>query len=80
MQELVLAELGPLLSLHLGVVDAKGNALVLEFEAGTGKLLMHNNPLGILTNEPQLPEQYKLLQQYRTSIEVSVTQVVHPGR
>lgn len=45
----MLSKLGSLLQLHFSVVDAKGNSLVLEFETGSGRLLMHDNPLGAYT-------------------------------
>jgi len=64
LQATVLSALGKLNTLHFHIVDAKGNDLVLEFEHDTGVLLIRDNPLGILTNEPQLPEQYDLLAQY----------------
>ncbi|GAX83226.1 hypothetical protein CEUSTIGMA_g10652.t1 [Chlamydomonas eustigma] len=55
---------GSLNTLHFHIVDANGNDLVLEFEHDTGVLLLRDNPLGILTNEPQLPEQLQLLALY----------------
>ena len=38
-------------------------ALVLEFDPATGSSLLYDNPGGVLTNDPQLPVQRKLLQE-----------------
>ncbi|CAK0734844.1 hypothetical protein CVIRNUC_000491 [Coccomyxa viridis] len=52
-------------TIHLGIHDAMHNSLVIEF-TDDGHVL-HDNPAGVLTNEPQLPQQYTQLQSYMQS-------------
>ena len=53
--------------------------VVLEFEAVTGKLIITDNPAGVLTNEPQILEQRQLLEAYKASVKVwGIHQGVEP--
>ncbi|OWZ19181.1 Cysteine protease [Phytophthora megakarya] len=45
--------------LHVSVHDRNGNNLVIEFL--DGKVVFHDNPNGVLTNDPPLEEQLRLL-------------------
>ena len=47
--ELILPQMGPL-PLHWTIRDAAGGSLVIEYAGG--KLHMHDNPIGVLTNSP----------------------------
>ena len=48
--------------LHVAVHDAAGSSLVAEWI--NGKLNLYDNPLGIMTNEPPLPQQWANLRNY----------------
>ena len=48
--------------LHVAVHDAQGNSIVAEWIGG--ELHLYDNPLGIMTNEPPLPEQWANLRNY----------------
>ncbi|CAK4650610.1 hypothetical protein LEN26_020866 [Aphanomyces euteiches] len=48
------ADVPALLPLHVAVHDARNQSLVIEFIDGTMKV--HDNPGGVLTNEPSFPE------------------------
>jgi len=48
--------------LHVAVHDAGGNSIVAEWIGG--KLNLYDNPLGIMTNEPPLPQQWSNLRNY----------------
>ncbi|WP_319759265.1 choloylglycine hydrolase family protein [Maridesulfovibrio sp.] len=57
-----LVGLGSVPVLHVAVHDAAGNSIVAEWI--DGKLNLYDNPLGIMTNEPPLPEQWANLRNY----------------
>ncbi|KAG1702283.1 hypothetical protein DVH05_010073 [Phytophthora capsici] len=48
--------------LHVSVHDRYGHNLVIEFL--DGKTIFHDNPNGVLTNDPPLPEQLELLSKH----------------
>lgn len=48
--------------MHWSVVDTSGDSLVIEFVSG--KLQLHNNTVGVMTNEPAYPWQVANLNQY----------------
>lgn len=48
--------------LHIALHDAEGNDAVIEFI--DGKIEFYDNPNGVLTNDPPLPEQLKQLEKY----------------
>jgi len=54
--------LGGGLTIHVAVHDAKGDSMVAEWV--DGKLNVYDNPLGIMTNEPQFPMQRANLRNY----------------
>jgi len=55
-------QLGAVLPLHFAVHDALGNNLVIEFIDGQKKV--YDNPIGVLTNMPELPWQLANLRNY----------------
>ncbi|WP_339862956.1 linear amide C-N hydrolase [Thalassospira alkalitolerans] len=51
-----------LLPLHFPIHDAKGNCIVIEFI--NGEMKIHDNPVGVLTNQPEFPDQLTNLRNY----------------
>lgn len=58
----MIPELNEVLGLHIAIHDSLGQNLVIEFIDGATTL--YDNPLGVLTNEPQLPYQLQNLVSY----------------
>jgi len=55
--------LGQIPGLHIALHDAEGKNLVIEFI--NGKVEVHENPLGVLTNNPVLKAQLENLENYK---------------
>lgn len=58
----MIKELGCIPGLHIALHDATGKTAVIEFL--DGKAIFRDNPKGVLTNEPPLPEQLLNLERY----------------
>lgn len=58
----LLPGLGSVPVLHIAVHDAQGNSMVAEWI--DGKLHIYDNPMGVMTNEPPLPQQWANLRNY----------------
>ncbi|GMF22258.1 unnamed protein product [Phytophthora lilii] len=56
--------------LHVSVHDRNGKSLVIEFL--NGETVFHDNPNGVLTNDPPLQEQLALLDQHLTETKGTI--------
>jgi choloylglycine hydrolase len=64
--------------LHIALHDAKGNNLVIEFI--NGDVIIHDNPLGVLTNEPPFSWHLKNLAGYNYLSSNNTADVVINGK
>ncbi len=67
-------EMGMIPPLHFSIHDANGKSLVIEFVRG--KMVVSDNPLGILTNAPTLDKQLKNLEKYKDLSNVNQPKIV----
>jgi choloylglycine hydrolase len=58
--------LDKIIGLHLSIHDRYGSNVVVEILSG--KLHIYDNPHGVLTNGPPLPEQFELLKTYKQGL------------
>ncbi len=67
-------EMGMIPPLHFAIHDANGKSLVIEFVRG--KMVVSDNPLGVLTNAPTLDKQLKNLEKYKNLSNVNQPKIV----
>lgn len=75
--EVVLKQLGMVLPCHYMVADAGGNHVVLEYI--DGKLNIHENPLGVITNAPSFDWHITNLSNYVNLSAINAPPVVLSG-
>lgn len=56
--------------LHVSVHDAHGKNLVIEFLGG--KTVFHDNPNGVLTNDPPLEQQLEMLEKHKSEAKGNI--------
>lgn len=66
-----------MLPLHFPVHDSDGNCIVIEFTGG--KVMIYDNPVGTLTNQPEFPWQLNNLRNYTSLSPYDVDEVTFNG-